>query len=323
MTHIEARPPIDPAVARALDEFGDLIVVDMSASDIGRVRELAAPFSMPELTMHGAFTREEFVLTRPDDDSPLLVIVYTPVGAKRPTPVLLHLHGGGMVAGHADSDTPGMTQLLADAGCSLVVFDYRLAPEHPFPAALDDATMVLGWLAGRDAPAMIDPDRIILSGVSAGGGLAATTALHARDHDGPPLVGLLLMCPMLDHRSDSFSARQMEGAGSWDRVANAAGWSAYLGPDADAREVSPYASAATCADLGGLPPMFIDVGSAETFRDECVAFADGAWRVGADAELHVWPGGTHGFDFLAPWAPLSRDARLARTAWLRRLLARI
>jgi len=323
MTGSHVRPPFDAAVARALDEFSELIVTGESAADISWVRELAAPFSMAELTMHGAFTREERVLTRPAGGAEISVVVYTPVGAKRPTPVLLHLHGGGMIAGHADSDTPGLTQLMADTGCALVVLDYRLAPEHPYPAALEDATMVLAWLAGPDSPATIDSERIILSGVSAGGGLAATTALYARDHDGPPLAGLLLMCPMLDNRSDSVSARQMEGAGSWDRVANAAGWSAYLELDAQDGEVSPYASASRSTDYSNLPPTFIDVGSAETFRDECVAFATETWIAGGDAELHVWPGGTHGFDFLAPWAPMSRDARVARTAWLRRLLTHI
>ena len=168
--------------------------------------------------------------------------------------------------------------------------------------------------------AVLDPDRIVVSGVSAGGGLAATTALHARDTSGPRLMGQLLICPMLDHRSDSGSARQMEGVGSWDRTANATAWAAYL--NALDGPVPPYASAAMASDLTGLPPTFIDVGSAETFRDECVAYASALWAAGGDAELHVWPGGVHGFDFLAPWAPLSRSARAARVDWLRRLAAR-
>jgi acetyl esterase/lipase len=203
-----------------------------------------------------------------------------------------------------------------------VVVDYRLAPEHRYPAALEDASTVLAWLASDDAPTLLDSSRIVLSGVSAGGGLAATTAIYARDHAGPALAGLLLMCPMLDHRNDSPSALQMEGVGSWDRVANAAGWQAYLGSDVSADDPPPYASAAVCTDHRGLPPTFIDVGSAETFRSECVDFADAMWKAGGDAELHVWPGGVHGFDFLAPWAPMSRDARAARTAWLRRVISR-
>lgn len=322
MNQTSARPPLDPAVARALAEFSDVVVVGMAATDIPRVRELAKPFSLEELTAHGEFRREERVLLRPEDGSQLAIVVYLPVEARRRVPVLLHFHGGGLIAGHADSDTPGLTRLLSDTGCGLVVVDYRLAPEHRYPAALDDAVMVLDWLAGPDAPEGIDPERIVLSGVSAGGGLAATTALYARDRGGPQLAGLLLMCPMLDSRSDSPSAIQMEGAGSWDRIANATAWDAYLGPDGRQGEVSHYASAAHCKDHGGLPPTFIDVGSAETFRSECVEFAEQIWQAGGDAELHVWPGGVHGFEFLAPWATLARDAGAARTAWLRRLLAR-
>ncbi|MCB2412915.1 alpha/beta hydrolase [Demequina sp. TTPB684] len=322
MTDVTARPPFDAAVARALDEYGDAVVTGMTDADIPHVRALAAPFSMAELTMHGAFAREERTVTRPSDGTGLSVVVYTPVDARRPLPVLLHLHGGGLIAGQADSDTPGLLQGVADAGCALVVVDYRLAPEHPFPAALDDATTALAWLASDDAPPLLDGSRIVLSGVSAGGGLAATAALYARDHDGPPLAGLLLMCPMLDHRSDSPSARQMEGTGSWDRTANATGWRAYLGQDPSETAPPPYASAASCDDHRGLPPTFIDVGSAETFRSECVSFADAIWTAGGDAELHVWPGGAHGFDFLAPWARMARDARAARTAWLRRVLSR-
>lgn len=323
MTGTTARPPFDAAVARALAEFADVIVTSMTADDLPDVRALATPFPAAELTLHGAFDREERVITRPSDGTELSLVVYTPVATARQVPVLLHLHGGGLIAGEADSDTPGLVQLLADTGCALVVVNYRLAPEHPYPAALEDATAALAWLAGPDRPERIDADRIILSGVSAGGGLAAATALYARDHEGPCIAGLLLMCPMLDHRGSSFSARQMEGAGSWDRVANATAWAAYLGADAHAADVSPYASAARAEHLGSLPPTFIDVGSAETFRDECVAFASGIWQAGGDAELHVWPGGVHGFDFLAPWAALSRDARAARTAWMRRLLSRL
>lgn len=199
--------------------------------------------------------------------------------------------------------------------------EYRLAPEHPYPAALEDAAAALRWLAGPDAPAALDGDRIIVAGVSAGGGLAAATALFARDQGGPRIAGLVLLCPMLDHRSDSESARQMAGHGSWDRDANATAWAAYL---ADVEGgVPPYASPAVADSLAGLPPTFIDVGSAETFRDECVAFARRMWADGGDAELHVWPGGAHAFDFLAPWTVLARDARRAREEWLRRLLHRI
>ena len=167
-------------------------------------------------------------------------------------------------------------------------------------------------------PSVLDTQRVILGGISAGGGLAASTALHWRDHTGAPLIALLLMYPMLDHRSNSDSAQQMLAAGSWDASANAVAWGVYLAgatPDG-------YASPALNDDLTNLPPTFIDVGSAETFRDECVDFASRMWSQGGDTELHVWPGGAHAFDALAPWAQMSKAARAARVTWLRRLLSR-
>lgn len=323
MTEALERPPFDPAVARALDEFADVVVTDMSAADIQPIRDRARPFPDADLTRHGEFARAEMVAPGTGGRPDVPVVVYTAVASRRPSPAFVHLHGGGLVAGDADSDAPGMIELASATGCHFVTIEYRLAPEHPYPAASDDVMTVLDWLAGPDAPAGIDRERLILSGVSAGGGLAASAALRRRDEYGPQPAGLLLMCPMLDHRNDSFSGIQMEGAGSWDRRANAVGWAAYLASQSTGDEVPAYASAAVAQDLHGLPPMFIDVGSAETFRDECVALAEAVWSDGGDAELHVWPGGAHGFDFLAPWAPMSRTARDTRAAWLRRLLARI
>ncbi|KDA06848.1 esterase [Microbacterium sp. CH12i] len=155
--------------------------------------------------------------------------------------------------------------------------------------------------------------------MSAGGGLAAGVAVLARDRQGPRMLGQMLICPMLDDRNDSDSGHQMTGQGAWDRTANETGWNLYLG-DIQRDEVPIYASPARADDLSGLPPTFIDVGSAETFRDENIAYASRIWACGGDAELHLWPGGVHGFDALAPDAALSHDARQARVRWLTRLL---
>ena len=214
-----------------------------------------------------------------------------------------------------DEITMGSTRIV-------VAVDYRLAPEHPYPIPMLDCASALRGLHAEARHWQLDPERFVLTGVSAGGGLAAAVALHVRDHGGPALLGQLLVCPMLDDRNDSHSAHQMHGVGSWDRSANAVAWRAYLGEAAGGPNVSLYAAAGRALDLGGLPPTYIDVASVETFRDECVEYARLMWRCGGDAELHVWPGGNHAFDFLAPWAPLSQDARAARLAWLRRLLLR-
>jgi acetyl esterase/lipase len=178
----------------------------------------------------------------------------------------------------------------------------------------------LVWTAEHAAELGIAPGRIVVAGASAGGGLAAALALLARDRGGPALAGQVLMCPMLDDRNDTPSSRQMAGLGVWDRSSNKTGWTALLGEGRGGPDVSPYAAPARADDLSGLPPAFIDVGSAETFRDEDVTYATRLWQAGGRAELHVWPGGFHGFDLLAPQAAISQEARAARLRWLRRLL---
>jgi acetyl esterase/lipase len=140
-----------------------------------------------------------------------------------------------------------------------------------------------------------------------------------RDLGGPELLGQMLIYPMLDDRNNSPSALQMAGVGIWDRSANRTGWGALLGDAAGGPDVSPYAAPARAEDLSGLPATFVEVGSAETFRDEDVTYASRIWQAGGRAELHVWPGAFHGFDMTMPTAQISRDARRARTAWLNRL----
>ncbi|WP_374105125.1 alpha/beta hydrolase fold domain-containing protein [Streptomyces sp. RK76] len=142
-----------------------------------------------------------------------------------------------------------------------------------------------------------------------------------RDKGGPRLVGQLLMCPMLDDRNDSASAHQVDGVDVWDRGWSGFGWKALLGSGCGGPDVSPCAAPARATDLSGLPPAFIDVGSAETLRDEAVAYADRIGRAGGSAELHVWSGGYHTFDLVAPDAVISRAAWQARRSWWERVLA--
>jgi len=204
----------------------------------------------------------------------------------------------------------------------VVSVEYRLAPETPHPGPIDDCYAGLLWTAAHADELGFDPDRMIVAGGSAGGGLAAALALRARDQSGPALLGQMLIYPMLDDRNDTPSAHQMAGLGGWDHSANEFGWTALLGERRGAPDVSPYAAPARADDLSGLPPAFIDVGSAETFRDEDVAYASRIWQAGGRAELHVWPGGFHGFDGIAPHAAVSQAAVAARADWLARLLAR-
>ena len=150
--------------------------------------------------------------------------------------------------------------------------------------------------------------------------MAAGTVLLSRDRGGPSILGQVLAYPMLDDRNDTPSSLQMRGIGVWDHDGNQTGWNAVLGSRAGGPDVSSYAAPARAADLGGLPPTFVDVGSAETFRDEAVEYASRIWRAGGTAELHVWPGGFHGHDTVVPQAALSQAAIRAKADWLHRLL---
>lgn len=207
-----------------------------------------------------------------------------------------------------------------DLGAVVVSVDYRLAPETPHPGPVEDCYAGLCWLARHGSEIEADARRIVVAGESAGGGLAAALVLLSRDRGGPRPAGQLLSCPMLDDRNDRPSVLQMAGVDTWDRARNEVGWTALLGPARGTPDVSAYAAPSRAEDLTGLPPTFLDVGSAETFRDEVVDYASRIWQAGGRAELHVWPGGFHGFDVLAPHAAISQQARAARLSWLRRVL---
>ena len=161
----------------------------------------------------------------------------------------------------------------------------------------------------------------MIAGGSAGGGLAAAINLLAGDRGGPRIKGQMLICPMIDDRAITPSSTELVGEGVWDAISDATGWSSLLGAAAGGPGVSPYAAPARASDLSGLPPAFIEAGSVEVYRDEAVDYASRIWRAGGQAELHIWPGGCHGFDVVVPDAPLSRAARAARVNWLRRVTA--
>ena len=157
-----------------------------------------------------------------------------------------------------------------------------------------------------------DPDQILIVGASAsaGGGLAAGVALMARDRQGPPLIGQVLMCPMIDDRNETPSSHELDEEGVWDRTSNDTGGDALLGDRRKTDVVSVYAAPSHATDLSGLPPAFVDVDSVETFRDEDVDYAVRPWLAGVQAELYVWPSGIHGFDLLAPQARHLLDVHL-------------
>ncbi|SEL99832.1 alpha/beta hydrolase [Streptacidiphilus jiangxiensis] len=318
-------PRLDPELAAALATAGVTVGAESLTPEhlaAWQERDAAArprP-TLGELRADGRFEVAE--LRAPADGREVTLVAARPTGLTGVLPVLYYLHGGGMISGNAWSVLPRLLrEWAAPLGIAVVSVEYRLAPEARHLGPVEDCYAGLTWLAEHTATLGVDADRIVLGGKSAGAGLTAGLALLTRDRGGPVPIGQLLLSPMLDDRNDSFSARQMDGHDTWDRTSNATAWLALLGDRHGRSDVSPYAAPARATDLSGLPRAYVEVGSAETFRDETVAYADALWRAGGDAELHVWPGACHGFDTYAPSAIISRRALAARTDWLRRTLA--
>lgn len=234
---------------------------------------------------------------------------------------VLLFHSGGMMFGDRFSGADTALGWVEHVGVTVVTVEYRLAPEYPHPVPFEDCYAALEWIAEAGPEIGVDPRRLVLAGGSAGGGLAAAVALAARDRGGPRLRGQLLDYPMLDDRGATASTRAFDGVGVWDRVSNETGWRSLLGGDVGGPDVPPYAAPARATDLRGLPPAFIDVGSAEIFRDEAVEYARKLWAAGVDAELHVWPGAFHACDIFAPHTRIARSMIAVREDWLRRALA--
>ena len=267
--------------------------------------------------------RDALLADRPYDERTIdadgvTLSIFTPEGGvDGPAPCLYWVHGGGMVMGSRWMAEKAL-DTAAVVGGVVVSVEYRLAPEHPAPAPVDDALAGLRWVVANAGELDVDPHRLVLGGDSAGGGISAAVALRLRDEGGPALAGLFLSQPMLDDRMTTASAQQIGDDVAWTPASNEFGWRALLG---DRDEVTIYDAPGRATDLSGLPPTFVDVGSADLFRDEDIDFASRIWAAGGVAELHVWQGGYHGFDTLAPDAALSADAGEARRRWLVRTLA--
>ena len=277
------------------------------------------PAAAEVATTYGVTTRE-IVIAGPGGDIELTV--FAPASpASDALPVLVNYHGGGMIVGHRSWEHGRVADLVARHGVVGVNVEYRLAPEHPYPAGVEDNYAAALWVANNAAAIGADADRLIVMGGSAGGAFAAAVSLMARDRGAPAIAGQLLLCPMLDNTNSSVASKQYDGIGTWQRDANLLAWRCVLGPElAYSADAPAYAAPAHAESLAGLPPAFIEAGAAEMFRDEDTEYATRIWRVGGDAELHVWAGGFHGFDMYAPETKIARAALSARDSWLERVL---
>ena len=225
------------------------------------------------------------------------VRLYRPVGVTEPAPALLWIHGGGYVFGSAKQDDALCLRFSKALGITVASVDYRLAPEHPYPAPLEDCYAALTWLAALPA---VDAERVAIGGASAGGGLAAALALLARDRNEVAPAFQLLVYPMLDDRSSAAPVDPNHRL--WDPRANQFGWTSYLG-GADPTVAVP----ARRADLSGLPPAWIGVGTHDLFHDEDIEYARRLVEAGVPCQVELIPGAFHGFDIVASKVPVAQQ----------------
>ena len=287
----------DPELAPWADAFAQLSFADIPAARAGEAGLLTV---LPPYDAPVPLEIDELLVPGPAGDPDVRVRRYRPATQDGPLPALLYIHGGGFVAGSIDLYDADCRRIAAEVGAVVVSVDYRLAPEHPFPAGLEDCYATLGWLADNAEELGVDRERIAVGGESAGGGLAAGLALLARDRSGPGICLQVLGIPELDDRLETDSMRSLVGTPITTVANGEISWDSYLGQGVRGTDtVSPYAAPARATDLSGLPPALVTAYEFDGLRDEDVDYAQRLMAAGVSTELHVYPGAFHACTWIA------------------------
>jgi acetyl esterase/lipase len=308
----------DPAFLEAMMELAPRLPAGDPSADVTIASMRAGLETLVPIYRELAETRDDvsfkaFSVER-TDGTVLDLRWYTKAGSS-PGSAAVYVHGGGMIMGDLEMYDPIVAQYVGSSGVPLLAVRYRLAPEHPYPAAIDDVVAAIEWLREHAADLGIDASRIAVMGDSGGGGIAAGVALTCRDR-GIPLAAQVLIYPMIDDRNREPDPALVPFAG-WTYAQNALAWDAVVG--SGATEVSPYAAAARAGDLAGLPRTYSDVGELDIFRAEILEYAARLAAAGVSTELHLHPGVPHAFEVAAPGIDVSRRAVADRYRFLRSL----
>lgn len=279
----------DPELAAALP-----LLIEVDATDVAALRVLADQMtsSAASVDTTGVTVYEERV-PGIDGAPDTTARVYR---AERSTGgCILDLHNGGYILGRLAFEEGRNVVVARELGVTVVSVNYRLAPEHRFPAALQDCHATLVWVAENAAALGVDPSRIVVRGASAGGGLGAALTLLVRDRGGPPIRFQFLSVPALDDRLGTDSMTRYVDTPIWNRANACASWESYLGPGVPGSETVPaLAAPARASDLSGLPPAYISLMQFDPLRDEGLEYARRLMAAGIQVELHIFPGTFHG-----------------------------
>ena len=260
---------------------------------------------------------EDRMVPGPDGAPEVPVRIYTPANAVGvELPGIFYIHGGGMILGSIEANELTCAMLCEQVNAVVVSTGYRKAPENPHPAQLNDCYAALTWMAANTGTLGVEARRMAIFGGSAGGNLAISTAMTARDRGAPALRFVMAPYPMIDDRNVTPSSHEITEVGIWDRAGNIEAWAWFLGGE----PADGYAAPARATDLAGLPPMFIDVGDMDLFRDEDIEFVARLLQAGVPTEFHVYPGAYHASEVFAPTAELSQRIWGARIAAMKRAL---
>lgn len=255
-----------------------------------------------------------------DDNHAVPLFIYRSESQNEALPILYWVHGGGLVLGQAEQDEFMLKKFVNDMNCVVVAVDYRLAPDHPFPTPLEDCYAGLEYVFDKAENLNIDIGHIVIGGASAGGGLVAALAQFACDHGKIPLAHQLLLYPMLDPLNITQAGGDIDDTYIWTRANNLFGWTSYLGKKPEEGTIPKYASALYNHDLTNLPSATIMVGDIDLFAQECTVYAAKLSAAGVPIELHIYPGGVHGFEGVNPEAWISQKFLATRDNKLKAVL---
>ena len=304
-----AEQTLDPEIAEALAmlpiKLDGSLSLEENQVNLDAIFEAMAE-AMPPPPPNPAVARADHMVPGVEGTPDVMVRIYQPANRQEgiSLPALLWIHGGGFFLGNVDGDDLVCEQIVLDVGCVVASVEYRLAPQNPYPAGVEDCYAALEWLTSSADMFHIDLTRVGVGGISAGGCLSAAVSLMARDRQGPQIAFQLLEVPVTDDRLDTSSSKLITDVRVWNYGIALKAWEGYLAGLEG--ETPVYAAPNRATDLSNLPPAYVMVADQDILRDEGIEYAQRLMRAGVMTELHVFPGTFHGFEIFAPMTSVTQ-----------------